>query len=86
MTGSEYIQRLQAIPGAHCGNVGKLLKEADKTLASTNTTRLDDAVKTKLNTSKQQIEGKITKRNEVEKKIIIKFMRYEKHFVEVLES
>ena len=70
MSESENIQRLRAIRGAHRGIATKLLKEADEILASTSTTTLDDGLKTKLNTLKQQIEGKLAKLNEVDDKIL----------------
>ena len=44
--------------------------EADEILASMSTTTLDDGLKTKLNTMKQQIEGKLAKLNEVDEKIL----------------
>ena len=69
-TQRENIQRLRAIRGAHRGIASKLLKEADKILASTSTTTLDDGLKTKLNTLKQQIEGKLAKLKEVDEKIL----------------
>ena len=70
MSESENIQRLRAIRGAHRGIATKLLKEADEILASTSTTTLDNGLKTKLNTLKQQIEGKLAKLNEVDEKIL----------------
>ena len=70
MSESENIQRLRAIRGAHRGIATKLLKEAGEILASTSTTTLDDGLKTKLNTLKQQIEGKLAKLNEVDEKIL----------------
>ena len=70
MAERESIQRLRAIRGAHRGTATKLLKEADEILACTSTTTLGDGLKTKLNTLKQQIEGKLATLNEVDEKIL----------------
>ena len=70
MAESENIQRLRAIRGAHRGNATKLLKEANENLASTSTTTLDDGLQKKLNTLKQQIEGKLAKRSEADEKLL----------------
>ena len=71
MAESENIERLRAIRGAHRGITPKLLKEADETLAYTSTTTLDDGLKRKLNTLKQQIEGKLANLMRLTRKYLV---------------